>query len=392
MNLKQTLGRRKFLAGLSLGAVGAAAACFLGRWGMRASNRRLRDGLALLQGRREDLPPQPGRQDLKGVLHAHTLLSPDSRGTPAEVVAAAREAGLRFLMMTDHNNPRIFREGIQGEFGDLLIIRGAEMIKDGQTILALGTKEFIDGHHMPIQQAVREIRSQGGLAIVGHPWRFREWEVEGIDGIEIYNVADAAYAQAWKLPWMAMEMLSSWSDYPEEVLLGLLNGSGFHLSIWDRLLRARKLTGVAGNDAHQNVGFLGMQLDSYPLDFRFVQNHLLAEGPDERSLLQALRAGHAYVSFGLLADATGFRFTAGGNGTTGIMGDSLPLAPGLVLAMQAPLAGEMHLFRNGEPIRQARSSRLEYPVTEKGVYRGQVFLEVAGDRFPWILSNPITIS
>src|SRR5262249_59820217 len=108
-----------------------------------------------------------------------------------------------------------------GRFGDLEVIRGAEMIKDGQSLLAIDTKEFIDGHAMTVEQAVREIKAQGGLAFVAHPWRFQEWDVEGIDGMEIYDIADAAYAQAWKAPCVGLEMLSSWKEYPEQVLLGL---------------------------------------------------------------------------------------------------------------------------------------------------------------------------
>jgi hypothetical protein len=391
MTSQRQTGRRTFLTRLAIGATGLTALFVAGRWSIRASSRRLRESLERLQHGRKELPPVPGLLDLKGVIHVHSSLSHDSRGAPEEILRAARQADLQFVMTTDHNTHRIFTEGLQGRFDDLRIIRGAEMIKDGQTILAINTREFIDGHRMSIQQAVREIKSQGGLAFVAHPWRFKEWDVDGIDGIEIYDIADAAYAQAWKAPWMGLEMLSAWRDYPEEVLLSLLSRPGHHLATWDRLLETRRLVGIAGNDAHQNVRFLGMQLDAYPLDFRYVQTHLMARATGERDLLDALQAGHTYLSFSLLADPTGFRFLAQRDDVVGIMGDKVPHEPGLSLTLQAPLEGSMRLYRNGALVTETRSSRLDHPVTEKGVYRGEISLDVAGTEYPWIISNPIYV-
>lgn len=364
----------------------------VGGWLMRASNGSLRESLQDLGLRRTSLPPLPGILDLTGAIHVHSLLSRDSRGRPEEILGAARQAGLRFLMTTDHNTRRIFTEGLQGRIDGLEVIRGAEMIKDGQSILAIDTKEFIDGHQMSVQQAVREIKAQGGLAFVAHPWRFKEWEVEGIDGMEIYDIADAAYAQAWKAPWVGLDMLSSWKDYPDEVLLGLLSRPGHHLSAWDGLTGARRLVGIGGNDAHQNVRFMGMQLDDYSLDFRYVQTHLLATSGERADLLEALRSGHTYLSFGLLADATGFRFLAERNGIAGIMGDRVTGAPGLTLTLESPLEGRIALFRDGRKVQETTASRLVHPVAGSGVYRGEVSLPVHGRVFPWIISNPIYVT
>src|SRR5262252_7032993 len=116
ISMKRELGRRRFLAALGWGAAGLGA-CFLGGAGMLRSNRRLQRSLEELRSRRAVLPPVPGRLDLKGVLHVHSRLSPDSRGRPEEIVAAAQEAGLRFVMTTDHNTRRVFQEGLQGRFG-----------------------------------------------------------------------------------------------------------------------------------------------------------------------------------------------------------------------------------------------------------------------------------
>src|SRR5678815_4038419 len=48
-------------------------------------------------------PAHDGYQRVSGVVHVHTTLS-DGAATPDEVIAAARAAGLQFVVITDHNN------------------------------------------------------------------------------------------------------------------------------------------------------------------------------------------------------------------------------------------------------------------------------------------------
>ena len=47
--------------------------------------------------------PSDGYTRASGVVHVHTSLS-DGGGTPLDVVAAARAAGLGFVAITDHND------------------------------------------------------------------------------------------------------------------------------------------------------------------------------------------------------------------------------------------------------------------------------------------------
>ncbi len=361
---------------------------------IRQEEKDLRRWLDRLQKDRKALPPLPGLIDLKGVIHAHTNISHDSRGTADEIIRAAQEAGLHFLMTTDHNSKRIFTEGPRGKHDNLLIIRGAEIIQGGQAILAINIKEYIEEYDRvakPIQQLVNEIKAQGGLAFAAHPNTFKEWNVEGIDGTEIYDMADNAYTQAWKLPWIAAEALTSLQDYPDEVYLSLLTRPDHALSQWDRLTQKRMLVGIAGNDAHQRFMLFGKQLDPYQLVFRFVQTHILATACEEAPLLNALKAGHTYFSFSLLADATGFQFTAGNSKDRVIMGDGIPYSPDLVLTVQTPHLGLIRLYQNGKIVNHATATRLDHPVKERGVYRIEVSLSVDGAPYPWIISSPIYI-
>lgn len=361
---------------------------------IRQEQQEFHDDIERLRNERKALPPLPGLTDFKGVIHAHTHISHDSKGTADEIIRTAREAGLRFLITTDHNSKRIFTEGLHGNYEDLLIIRGAEIIQGGQSILAVNLKEYVeewDAGPKPLQQIVNEVKSQGGFVFVAHPYKFKEWDIEGIDGMEVYDMADSAITQKWKIPWIAAQAVTSFQDHPNELYLPLLSRPDDYLYRWDRMTQKRRWIGIAGSDAHQRFALFGRQLDPYQLVFRFVQTHILAPACEETALLDALMAGHAYASFGLLADASGFLFTAGDSTDRVIMGDSIPYSPHLVLTAQTPNTGTIRLYHNGKAAALATTRRMDYPVKERGVYRIEVSLPIDGVSYTWIISNPIYV-
>lgn len=387
------MGRRKFLRRCALGAATVTGFPLIGLTFARHTNQRLLEHVASLAEDRQVPAPLPGLHDFKGVIHVHSRLSKDSDGAPdTEIIRAAQAAGLRFVLTTDHNDRRIFTEGMQGKYGDILVIRGAEMIKDGQSLLAINIKEYIDGHRMTIQQAVDEIKAQGGLAFVAHPWRFKEWDVAGLDGMEIYDLADSTYSNLWKAPVMLADFLNFDDDLPEEIFLrGPCSRPDYDLSRWDALTRQRRLVGIAGNDAHQNTKIVGRMIDPYALDFKFVQVHILATAFEETYLLQALQAGHSYSSFGVLSEATGFQFLARNTKILGIMGDEVAFSSRPILTVRAPHAGLIRLYRAGQVVAEANASGLDHAVQKKGVYRIEVSLPIDGQEYPWIFSNPIYV-
>ncbi|WP_372524177.1 CehA/McbA family metallohydrolase [Sulfuricaulis sp.] len=387
------LKRRRFLLGAGAALVSLAGASYIGLRFARRSNDELLRRISLLHGQHRSCTALPGLNDYKGVIHVHSRVSRDCQGTPDEIIRAAKEAGLNFLFITDHNSKKIFTEGMQGTYDGIVVIRGAEMINKGQGLLAINVKEYIDGHRMTVQQAVNEIKSQGGLAFVAHPWRFTKWDVRGIDGIEIYDLADSTYAHLWKTPLMLADEFTSAKDLPEEAFVrGPLSRPDYYLSKWDKLIQKKKLVGIAGNDAHQNTVVFGKLLDPYSVDFKFLQTHILAARLDEAALLRALQAGHTYCSFGLLADATGFHFEARNREVLGIMGDDVPYSSQPILTAEAPHDGIIRLYRNGQPIQTANGNRLDHPVAGKGIYRVEVALEVEREEYPWIFSNPIYVT
>src|SRR5215510_14304542 len=73
--------------------------------------------------------PRPGPyEDFRANLHVHSAFSHDSRGTIAEIVAAARAAGTRVLLFSEHpaDHYDYVTDGHRGPRDGVLLIPGAE--------------------------------------------------------------------------------------------------------------------------------------------------------------------------------------------------------------------------------------------------------------------------
>src|SRR5207237_2675154 len=104
--------------------------------------------------------------------HCHTTAS-DGMVTPAELVAAAVKAGLNAIAVTDHDTMRSVKETQErGEAFGLQVVGGQEITTKwpAQThILAWFLDEPVK-RGMSVDDTVRAIHDQGGLAIIPHPF------------------------------------------------------------------------------------------------------------------------------------------------------------------------------------------------------------------------------
>jgi len=340
-----------------------------------------------------DSTPLPGYHDFRGAIHVHSYLSHDSKGTPDEILQAAKIARLNFLIMTDHNNSKIYQEGMNGWYGDLLVIRGAEIGVSGSYILAVGLPRYLDPPQHTMEDVLRQVKAMGGLAIVAHPKRFRSWDSHDYEVMEVYDLLDSIQEQRLNYPRYLFNFLYSFDFYPEELFISAIERPDWSLNQWDEINRNRRITAIGTSDAHQNVKVLGRQLDPYSISLSFVDTHVLAARLDQNEVLSALRGGHTYVSHDLLADPTGFQFFATNRARTWIMGDVVPLGAGLQLTVNSSLPARIRLFKNGGVIRENVGDTLVFPVPTDGigVYRSEVSLKVLSHWIPWIFSNPIYI-
>ncbi|CAB4877969.1 unannotated protein [freshwater metagenome] len=159
---------------------------------------------AEVTGRRKDPGGDPaiwrriGQRPLIDVdLHMHTDHSHDC-ATPVEVLmATARERGLGAIAVTEHNeiSGAVAAAALSEEYGVKVILAEEVKTADQGEVIGLFIKERIP-RGMSLEETVAEIRRQGGLVYVPHPFdrmhAVPDYEhllkiVEDIDIIEVFN-------------------------------------------------------------------------------------------------------------------------------------------------------------------------------------------------------------
>ena len=348
--------------------------------------RRLSAAIQQLNSERR-VPEQSGFTDYKGVVHVHSFLGGHSSGSFAEIISAAQANQLQFVIMTEHTEKDFDTAAmtLQGVHGGVLFINGNEVsAANGDRVLAL----------------------PGEVSIVASPEEFKNWDTPGLDGVEVYNV----FTNARRVnPVVAFfDVLWSQRSYPDLIFAFYLARPDEGLKKWDRALTQSRLTGIAGNDSHANIGvslkdssgktLLGIQLDPYETSFRLVRVHVLIEANkplDASSLLDAVRAGHCFIGFDFLGDSSGFSFTAENAGERKIQGDEISLKPETRLHVQSPVPGRIVIFKDGVVLMDETGiNAKELAITEKGVYRAEIYLPQLSSlvaKQPWIISNPIYV-
>lgn len=334
-------------------------------------------------------------RDFKGAIHVHTYLSHDSQGEIKDIVGVARHNKIDFVILTDHNNRKVFEEQPKGFINGVLIIGGVEIIKDKTDVLAVAPKNFIEKGALDWPEIIAELRRQKSFIIVAHAdYLYSDWQIDDYDGLEVYDIFDDVLTEKiWRWPGLFFKTIFYFQRYPEAVFLEILDRPFPALKKWDKTMEKKRVIAVAGNDSHQNVKFFGLQLDPYWLSFKMVSTHILAEELSEESVLSALKSGRAYISFGIVNGNDNFQFYGQDkNNRLIMMGEEAPMENSVTLFVKISDKGKIRMFRDGSLVfEDAANNSLELAVILPGVYRVEVEREIGNNWFPWIISNPIYI-
>lgn len=364
------------------------------------------------------LPPRPivldpGAQAdrvIRGALHVHTRRS-DGTGTVEEIAAAARRAGLQFVIFTDHgdgtrgSDTPVYRSGV-------LCIDAVEISTNSGHVVAIGLPQAPFPLGGEAADVIEDVRRLGGISIAAHPdsarpaLGWKEWTAS-FDGLEWLNADSQWRDEGW--PTLGRSILT----YPFRragTLATLLDRPDALLARWDTLLRDRPVIAVGAADAHARLGpgddpyrrRLSLHVPSYEQVFRTMSVSIPArefqgEAPeDARLVLEAVRAGRLYSSIDALATPALFSFTATSGADSVAMGERLALNGPVMLRVQAnaPDGSSIRLLSEGKSVAIGGPSTLEYEAPAvPGVYR--VEIDVAGapgaPPVPWIVSNPIYV-
>lgn len=370
---------------------------------------RLNSAVQSLNSQRAPATVVPGFVEYKGVAHVHSFLGGHSRGSFEEIIAGAKSNQLNFVVITEHTSGNFNTAAmtLKGMHAGVLFINGNEVSTGPDRLLVIpGDESENSATGTSTQEATLKARARGALSFVAYPEEFNSWDAS-FDGIEIYNV----YTNARKINPVVMFFDGLWSyhGYPDLLFARFYSRPAANLQRWDELTTSgRRLTAIAGNDAHANIGLklddssgktlLGVQLDPYERSFRPVRIHvLIPEGQplDSETLGQALSMGHCFIGFDLFGDSTTFSFSASNGADTRIQGDEITLGKEVRLTVNSPVLGRVVLIKDGQTIQDVGGVKTrDFVVTEKGNYRVEVYLpqlpKPVSDQ-PWIISNPIYV-
>lgn len=396
---------------------------------------RVHAAVEAFEAARSSLEPSRPYREYRVNLHVHSAFSHDSRGELPAIVAAAKRAGTEVLMFTEHpaDHYDFVLDGHRGLHDGVLCIPGAET----RGLLTYPTASMAGQESLEPADFVRRVRQQGGLSFLSHLEERLDWELPGLTGCEIYNThADAKEETqlfaSLQNPLFLLRIAAMVNRYPQETFSALQDDPRLYLDRWDQLCQIAPHTGVAANDAHENVGvvirlaadgkvavtdplddplltldlalvrpLLGvadeaeegeelfrMQLDRYEFSLRHVGTHVLARELTRPAIEEALAAGRAFVAFDWIADSRGFDCHLAAADGRHEMGSVLSWSEGLQLRAAAPLPGHWRVIRDGECIHEADGRELSLPVAKPGNHRVELSLDVAGEPHLWVLGNP----
>jgi hypothetical protein len=283
----------------------------------------------------------------------------------------------------------------------------------------------------------KQITENGGLLFYAHSEEPRDWARPELVGMEIYNLHSDFKRRRAGLRTLLPDLLVNLGRYPEQVLRTMFTRPADFVRRWDELNRTQHITGIAGNDCHQNVGLRGfytsshtirvedtspktlkefrlnwltrplarllfgpltpdrklfhVQLDPYERSARFVNTHVLARELTEPAILDALRAGRVFIGFDMVADSAGFQWFAADGTNHTVMGETAVFSPAAPLSARSPLPCRFTILKDGSVVCQQEGRTLDWTPPGPGKYRVEAELQVLGNWVPWVYANPIEL-
>ncbi|WP_336001025.1 PHP domain-containing protein [Halorientalis halophila] len=154
--------------------------------------------------------------------HVHTDASYDAEGSVHKVLACCHNSPLDAVAITDHDTTLAAREALeQQDRYDVTVVPGVEISTADGHLLALGVVD-----RPPIGRSladtVRWVRTEGGVAVVPHPFQVsrygvRKRDLVPCDGIEVFN--------AWSMAGIQNRRAEAFASEREYTALG---GSDAH--------------------------------------------------------------------------------------------------------------------------------------------------------------------
>jgi hypothetical protein len=342
--------------------------------------------------------------EVAGNLHMHTPYS-DGAWYHDQIARAASQAGLDFIVVTDHN---VWVQGPQGYQHDVLVLVGQEVHNTRRNpqanhLLIYGAEAELSQCAADPQRLIDAARARGGLTFIAHPFDYPlafmrepgipwvDWAVQGYVGLEIWNYMSEFKA---RLPHRLAAIY--YTLYPQRAIRGPFAET---LKLWDDLLAAGlQVVGFGNSDAHAfnlSLGPFKRVVFPYEYLFRCVNTHLQIDEAltgdveyDKYLIYSALEQGHGWVGYDLLGSTQGFTFTARSASERASLGDELRRAGAVNFDVEVPLPATLQIVRAGKGVvARAHGTKMKFTSVEAGAYRVEAYRKGKG----WLFSNPIYV-
>ncbi|MEW5821055.1 MAG: CehA/McbA family metallohydrolase [Cyanobacteriota bacterium] len=341
-----------------------------------------------------------------GAIHIHSTYS-DGTSTIEDIAKDAKRAGLRWIIITDHNTLEGLDNGREGYYEDLCVMVGLEISpEEGNHYLAFDIKENIN-HEQPAQNYIKEVNDQGGFGFIAHPdemggrdnpyppLRWDDWDINGFQGIEIWN-----FMSDWVDTLTTKNKIKKFL-YPVESLHG---PTAKTITWWDKLNNQNNkiVPAIAGLDEHCfRYNYIGLNLKVFPYykTFKTLLNYIQIDDflsndfeTAKKQIYKAIKSGNNIMINNKLGNYSGTVFTATKRDLNqkyvkSTAGEILEIENDFIIDIETPQPSEIKLFHNGKEIKSEMTRHLKFKSNEPGSYRFEAFKN--GKH--WILSNPIKV-
>ena len=333
-----------------------------------------------------------------GAIHIHSVYS-DGTGDVDVISKAAKNAGLDWIIVTDHNSFEI----AEGIYNGVYVIKGEEISPKGENhYLAFGINKYIKPNKNA-KHNIEAVKMNGGFGFAAHAGEsdYRrnshqpiKWTNKNItpDGIEIWNwfsewadnlndrnIFSLAYAYLFK---------HNLVKAPNEVIL----------KWWDRLnnLSDKIVPAIGGVDAHalKVSGYvIPVTVFSYESMFKTIVNVISSDKPfatdfvqRKEQILEAVKTGrNLIVNRAVLKRIPVINVSNANQVATS--GERISFDSNTSLNVQTHQKGSIKIFHNGKEIESVISTGIKMLLSEVGKYR----VEIKFGKRGFAYSNPILV-
>lgn len=341
-------------------------------------------------------PPTPtalSAQWIRGAYHLHSKAS-DGRGTVEEIARAAKESGLQFAIVTDHNPGELPRPKYED---GVLLLFGAELSTPWGHLVVLGVPRGASPEERQ-RDPVGWAEALGGFAITAHPVQQRNpWtDLAGAGralGFELYSY-DSLWRSALRQPFSRLiPAIAAWPLQARHGLQDLVEAQPeSQARLLDLASRASPKIALCAHDAHGLPGYRAM-FDSMALYLPSAPGGLDRD-PEvaSRAVLAAIRGGAAVCAFRALGEPDGLQLSATPLAADGrravVAGGQVKIS----LPEQRPIRTRVEVGGVGQLSADGVTVRLERP----GVAQIEVWALAPGpwgrsEWKPWIVVSPIQV-